>query len=444
MESTTRAKPKILYKGAATGPDFNTLKDMGEVFVTDGLEQAEVLWVDCATTKPDQYGHLLKAALDTGKTLVMDRLDPLSHEAVSRVVGTRMEDSVATLMVSRDPRAATPSSYALTVLGAASTALPPEQSAPPHLERDTTRKDWGKLLESHRALTPLDVGGPGLIPPRGVMYGIRTTTRLDAIRIRNPGWPATQGKVQTFERGFRSSFYVYRENGKANADYVVIRVQQATVNPGPLMVNTNQARGYWQYGVSTECAPNRGVPLLGTSPATTNGPGFVTQLSVPMHVRYLQDGACLPNHWLATHGPIVQITDGWSLANQSELGPGTASWDHFHRDPWDSLYDTMGSFDEWGSTRYEGIPPRVKNLSLLAGTHLTVENAAAWRFSATDIATHPQVTFREILQVRLVAFATATGSGTLGNQVASDGLFLENSITLDLPQITEDITNPCR
>src|SRR5215217_1210413 len=467
MKSTTRAKPKIFYTGAPSGQGFNTLKDVGEVSVEndkDHLEHAEVLWVDCTTTKPEDYGPLLKTALDAGKTLVMKHPDALAQDALSRIVGSRLTDNGASLILSRDPRATTPSSYAVTVIDEAPPPLSSEQSQSKGdgtsaatvgalLDVSQAPPDWTKLLETHRERTALAVGGPGLIPPTGVMYVIRTLafSRSDNVSIRN--WPATQGKSQTLGMGFTSSFYVYRDNGKSDAAYVVIRVQQAFSSPGSLMVNTNEARGLWHFELTTQGYHRQGgTPLLGTSPATTNGPSIITHLSIPLHVKYLQDGGCLANYWFATHGPVVRNTEGWGLANQSTigasfLGSGGATWSHFHRAPWNSLEDPTQEFERWRSTRFEGIPSRVKNLNALAGSTFTFENLAAWRFSASDIAADPNVTFCEDLSYRFAAFATGarTGSNTGSNQIhvvtMASGL---KSITLNLPEITDDGTSPCR
>ncbi|MFY2557057.1 hypothetical protein ACN469_05455 [Corallococcus terminator] len=446
MESTTRAKPKILYKGAATGPDFNTLKDVGEVFTTDGLEQAEVLWVDCATTKPDQYGHLLKAALDAGKTLVMDHLDPLAHEAMSRLVGTRLQDHAATLVVSRSP---TPSKYALTVLGESPTTSAPQGDAEPSFHGgERARHDWGAILEVHRDHTLISLGDARLIPPQGVMYGIRTHSGISSTQLTPPRWFRRQNSFQRVEHGFNSSFHVYRENGGTNTDYVVIRVQQATFNTGPLMADLAEVRGYWQFELNTECTHNRTATLLGASPMTTSGPNSLTQLSLSLHVKLLQEGSCLPQYWSATYGPVTRPSEGWGVSNLSSTLSGKAAWRHSHLAPWDSIEDPPDDYERWWRSRYEMsgvLGVKVKPLSLHARSSFTVESVAAWRFVASDIQADPQVTFTEKLWQRLIAFTTPYGTVTRTYEHSvRDPEASTHEITLNLPQVTEDVPSQCR
>ncbi|MFY2557054.1 hypothetical protein ACN469_05440 [Corallococcus terminator] len=472
MESTTRTKPKILFTGAPTGKDFNALKDVGEVSVKngkDGLELAEVLWVDCATTKPDQYEPLLRAALDAGKMLVLSHPDTQAHKALSEIVGTQLDEGAAALMVTRDLKATTPSSYSITVLDGAprinadeqvhsggdadakaAKAGPPNapqvRASPGVLESEGARHDWAASLDAHRARTNRSVGGPGLIPPQGVMYGIRTLTGSFSARLTKDNWNATRGKSQSVEYGFNSSFYVYRENGKSSADYVVIRVQQATFSPGALMVSENNAKGYWQFELRAECTNNRGAALLSTSPDTTNAGSMITQLSIPLHVKYLQEGSCLANYWSAAHGPVGRTNEGWGVSNQSTLGSGKAAWYHFHRDPWNAVNDPPDDFGRWWSSMYDGgYGGRVKNLNTLAGSSFTVENVSAWRFSASMISSNPNVTFTESLSHRLAAFANPTGTGNGHHQISWFNLGPGTKpITLNLPSVTEDVTSPCR
>jgi len=451
MESTTRAKPKIFYTGTSTGRDFNTLKDVGEVSLMSDLggpERAEVLWVDCATTKPDQYGPLLKAALDADKTLVMSHLDPQAREALSRIVDTRLEDIAETLVVSQLP---TPSKYALTILGATSTASTLEgDSEPSILDGKQARHDWGAILDAHRDRNILSMGSPGLIPPQGVMYGMRT---LSAHSGQSPD--SVLG-----ERGFNSSFYVYRENGGSNTDYVVIRVQQATFHapdPDPFPFPGRGDERFWQFELNAECTHDRSdAPLLGASPDATSGPSILTQLSIPMHVKYLREGGCFPQYWSAVHGPVARPSEGWGLSNQSNISAGKAAWRHFHLAPWNSIDDPPADYDRWCRTRYDFSVlerPRLKPLNLLSRSTFTVENVAAWRFKASTIASKPEVKFTETLRHQLIAFYYL---GVIGIpipiprplpspfQMAVHGETLTREITLNLVQVTEDISSPCR
>ncbi|MCP3169696.1 hypothetical protein [Myxococcus qinghaiensis] len=473
MESTTRTKPKILFTGAPVGKDFDALKDVGEVSVKngkDGLELAEVLWVDCATTKPEQYGPLLRTALDAGKMLVLGHPDAAAHQALSDLVGSQLDEGAAAVMVTRDLKATTPSSYALTVLdgtplvdgneethsgddtdsrsAAASPPSAPQRRSPrASLDGDgVAGHDWAATLDAHRARTNRSVGGPGLIPPQGVMYGIRTLAGSFSARLTGADWSAMRGKSQSVEYGFNSSFYVYRENGKASPDYVVIRVQQATFSPGALMVSENNAKGYWQFELRPECTNNRGAALLGTSPDTTNAGSMITQISIPLHVKYLQDGSCLANYWSAAHGPVGRTNEGWGVSNQSTSGSGKAAWYHFHRDPWNAVNDPPNDFGRWWSNMYDGgYGGRVKNLNTLAGSSFTVENVSAWRFSASMISSNPSVTFTESLSHRLAAFANPSGTGNGHHQISWYNLGPgTKSITLNLPSVTEDVSSPCR
>lgn len=466
MESTTRAKPRILVTGTPTGQEVNSLRTLGEVLFTNNkndLEHAEVLWVDCATATPDQYVPFLKETLDSGKTLVLIHPGPQAHEALSRILGTRLEKNGVSLVVSRDVRATAPSSYTLTLLdpsplpvepvlardaddSSSTTDAPLESSPPSRLELVAAQPDWGKALRTHQARTSLAVGGPGLIPPPGVMYGIRTYDYGFNVEVRKNDWDATKDKFQTAEVTARSSFYVYRENGKAPADYVVIRVQQATFSPGEMMVRASNVKGAWQYEASISCVPTQSVHLLASSPETTNGPSLITQLSVPLYVRYLRDGGCQPQYWAATHGPVGRVTEGWGLSNRSNMGVGDAKWLHSHLDPWNSVEDPPFEYPRWRLSRFEILPPRVKNLSVLGESAFTVENVAAWRFEASVVAANPFVMFTEILTLRLVLFAAPSVSGGINNGIAtgSTGPHLTYLPIINLPEVTEDLTNPCR
>ncbi|NVJ27416.1 MULTISPECIES: hypothetical protein [Myxococcus] len=469
MESTTRTKPRILFTGAATGKDFNALKDVGEVSVKnakDGLEHAEVLWVDCATTKPDQYESLLRTALDAGKMLVLSHPDAAAHQALSGIVGCQVDGEATALMISRDMAAATPSCYSITALGGAehvedaqvqeggdgdgapSTGRPSAatQARPPVLARDEEgpRRDWASLLESHRTRTPRSVGGPGLIPPSGVMYGMRTLNGSFSSRLTNyDDWAAASGRTQDIEYGFTSSFYVYRENGKTSVDYVVIRVQEATFSPGTFMVNVDNAKGFWQFDLHTECTNNRNVALLNSSPGTTNGPGVGAQISMPLHVKYVQEGSCVPNYWSAAHGPTARSIEAWALLNQSSNSSGVARWRVHHRDFWNSQNDPPEDFGRWWSMMYDGgYGGRVKTLSSLARSSFTIETVSAWRFSASVVASNPSVTFREALTYRLAAFANPKGTGR-NHRIAYPTRSGSNSISINLVSAT-DISSPCR
>lgn len=438
MEETTRAKLRILYTGASSGQDFNTLKDVGEILVQDGhddLERAEVLWVDCATTKPDQYGHLLKAALDAGKTLVLNHLDSLASDVVSRIVGTRLEDTAETLLVSRAPGAPPPSNHFLTILTA-----PRRKAEPAHLEGSLEEQDWSKILKTHRAQTSLSSGGAGLIPPHGVRFGIRTQSAYSTEPI---DW-GTFLLRQHPEHGFNSSFHVYRENGAPNADYVVIRVQRATFDPGALLYEGNSKKGFWLFDLHVECSHDRTAPLLSTSPDSTLGPSIVTQLSIPLHVKLLQEGSCHPIHWPAAHGPVALASAGWGLANRSIVTSGKAAWHLFHREPWNSLENPLSEFSRWKESMYETISAsRVKRLNLIAQSTFTLENVAVWRFNASDIATNPVVTFTDKVSHKLVAFS-GTGLVNLAREYAlREPASLSKAIPLNLPQVTGDVTSPC-
>ncbi|GEN08369.1 hypothetical protein SAMN05443572_106206 [Myxococcus fulvus] len=468
MQPTTRTKPKILFAGTTTGQDFNALKSVAEVSVkqgTDDLGIAEVLWIDCATTKPDQYAPLLRQALDSGKLLVLRHPDGPARKALADICGCEVQDGASVLMVTRDLKATTPSSYAVTALddttpvtttdeqvlsGGEAEAVPPTSpTARPSLavlERQGEPRDWAATLEAHRERSARSVGGPGLIPPQGVMYGIRTLTGSYSARVTNDSWKATQGKSQDVEFGFTSSFYVYRENGKSNADYVVIRVQQATCSPRTLMVREDNAKGYYQYQFQAQCTNNRGAPLLGTSPETTNNVNPITQISIPLHVKYLQDGSCMANYWSAAHGPVARTQEGWGLSNRSATSSGTAVWLSFHRDPWNSLNDPPNEFSRWWSNMFEGgYGGRVKTLNTLASSSFTVENVAAWRFSASMIATNRNVLFQEILNYRVTAFANPKGTNNGHHQISAGGWVTNpKSITLDVVAVAEDVNSPCK
>ncbi|NOJ77230.1 hypothetical protein [Myxococcus xanthus] len=471
MESTTRSKPRILFAGATTGQDFNSLKDVGELSVSngkDGLEAAEVCWIDCLTTKPGQYEPLLRTALDEGKTLVLSHPDAHAHQHLSKLAGCRVDGESGALMVSRDLGASTPSSYVVTALampiddpaaqqhsgsgGEAGEAtngkpspVPLQARTPSSTPQDNgARHDWAALLESHGRRAGRALGGPGLIPPAGVMYGIRTLNQSYTRHLTNSDdWSAASGKSQTAEFDFVSSFYVYRENGKPSADYVVIRIQEATFNPSTFMVNVDNAKGFWQYHFETRCTNNRNVPLLSTSPGTTNGPGVGAQISLPVLVKSVQDGSCVPNHWSATHGPVGRSIEGWALLNQSSNGSGTGRWVYHHRDFWNSQNDPPDEFGRWWAMMYEGgYGGRVKTLTSLARAAFTVENICAWRFSASTISSNPNVTFTESLNYRHVAFANPKGTGR-NHRIVWAWADRSASTTINLVTVT-DIASPCR
>ncbi|MCP3057522.1 hypothetical protein LXT21_01895 [Myxococcus sp. K38C18041901] len=467
MQPTTRTKPKILFAGTTTGQDFNALKDVAEVSVKQGADDlgiAEVLWIDCATTKPEQYAPLLRLALDEGKQLVLRHPDDPARKALSDIVGCELKDPAAALMVIRDLQATTPSAYAITVLEDAP-GLPPGELTQSGGDADPTSRssaaprgspvahesmgepqDWATLLDAHRTRSARSVGGAGLIPPQGVMYGIRTLTGSFGNRLTQSNWSETRGKSQDIEYGFTSSFYVYRENGKSSADYVVIRVQQATFSPRSLMVRADNAKGYWQFDLQAQCTNNRNASLLSTSPDTTNSASPITDLSAPLHVKVLQDGSCLPTYWSARHGPVARAQEGWGLSNQSGIGSGTALWRYFHREQWNSINDPPNEFGRWWSNMYDGgYGGRVKNLNTLAGSSFTVENVCAWRFSASMINSNRNVTFTEILRYKLAAFANPKGTGNGHHQISWYNL--ENSprtLTLDVVAVSEDVTSPCK
>ncbi|AKF86615.1 hypothetical protein MFUL124B02_30295 [Myxococcus fulvus 124B02] len=465
MQPTTRTKPKILFAGTTTGQDFNALKSVAEVSVkqgTDDLGIAEVLWIDCATTKPDQYVSLLRQALDAGKQLVLRHPDDPARKALSDIVGCELKDPAAALMVIRDLQATTPSSYAITVLDEEPGSAPGEQShsggdADPSARASGAPRsspaehlgepqDWATMLDAHRTRGVRTVGGPGLIPPQGVMYGIRTLTGSYGNRLTKSNWTETSGKSQDIEYGFSSSFYVYRENGKPSADYVVIRVQQATFSPRSLMVRADNAKGFWQFDLQAQCSNNRNAPLLSTSPDTTNSANPITDLSAPLHVKVLQEGSCLPTYWSARHGPVARAQEGWGLSNQSATSSGTALWRYFHRDPWNSVNDPPNEFGRWWSSMYDGgYGGRVKNLNTLAGSSFTVENVSAWRFSASMIGSNRNVTFSEVLRYKLAAFANPKGTGNGHHQISWFSLETSpRTITLDLVSVSEDVTSPCK
>ncbi|MCP3100016.1 hypothetical protein LZ198_14160 [Myxococcus sp. K15C18031901] len=466
MASTTEAKPRILYTGAPTGEDLPVLRQVGELTTKngkDGLEQAEVLWVDCATSKPDQYGALLRAALDAGKTLVLNRPDAPAHAALSGLVSLQVEDGAQALLVSRDTTNNTPAHHIITALGGAVTEEP---AAAPHsggdldpaarsadgarqpaqTEDTPLARDWARVLETHRRQSTRSVGGPGLIPPSGVMFGISTLSRSFPYDLTNSHWTSASGKRQSVEASFTSSFYVYRENGKSSPDYVVIRVQEATFDPGSRMLNINNAKGCWQYEFQTECTNNRGVQLIANSPGTTNGPGLGAQVSLPLYVKYVQEGSCTPNYWSASHGPVPRSIEGWGLSNRSAVGSGRATWYYHQRDTWNPINDPPGDFGRWWSMMFEGgYGGRVKNLTSLAGASFTVETVAAWRFTATQVASNPSVTFTEKLSRSFASFANPSGTGNGHHQIVWHGPMTERSasVTINLVSIT-DIQSPCR
>lgn len=472
MEPTSRTKPRILFTGATTSQDFNTLKVQGDICAKtgmEGLQLAEVHWVDCASTKPEQYGPMLRPTLDAGKMLVLRHPDARACQALSEVIGCEVEEGAATLMISRDLKATTPSCYSITVLDASPRVsvtehllegggkespaakpipsnLTPTRSTRAVSEEDGTQRDWANMFGIHQTEAKPRVGGPGLIPPQGVLYGIRNLTGSYSATLTKETWNATKGKTQPIEYGFNSSFYVYRENGKANADYVVIRVQQATFSPRTLMIRADNAKGYWQFDFQAQCTNNRNAALLSTSPDTTNSSPLVTQLSVPLHVKYLKEGSCQPNYWSATQGPGTKPQEGWGLSNRSGISSGTATWYHFIRDPWNVINDPPDDFGRWWSSMYEGgYGGRVKNLNTLAGSSFTVENVSAWRFSASMISANRNVTFSETLRYRLAAFANPSGTGNGHHQISWYTFeTTPKTLTLDVVAVTADPSNPCQ
>ncbi|AGC46829.1 hypothetical protein MYSTI_05552 [Myxococcus stipitatus DSM 14675] len=472
MEPTTRTKPRILFTGATTSQDFSALKVQGDICAkpgTEGLQLAEVHWVDCASTQPEQYAPLLRPTLDTGKILVLRHPDARACQALAEIIGCQVEEGAAALMVSRDLKATTPSSYSITVLDTAprlsvtehlleggdkqppaarpiTSNLTPTRSTRAIGEEDGTQRDWASMFGVHQAGPQPTTGGPGLIPPQGVLYGIRNLTGSYGATLTKENWNATKGKTQPIEFGFNSSFYVYRENGKASADYVVIRVQQATFSPRTLMIRADNAKGYWQFDFQAQCTNNRNAPLLSTSPDTTNSSPLVTQLSVPLHVKYLKDGGCQPNYWSAIQGPTTRTQEGWGLSNRSGVTSGTATWYHFIRDPWNVINDPPDEFGRWWASMYEGgYGGRVKNLNSLSGSSFTVENVSAWRFSASMISANRNVTFTETLRYRLAAFANPSGTGNGHHQISWYSLETHpNSITLDVVAVTNNPSSPCQ
>ncbi|MBJ6759777.1 hypothetical protein JGU66_03320 [Myxococcaceae bacterium JPH2] len=467
MKTTTHTRPRILFTGAPAGHDFSALKEVGDVTVKqgkEGLEHAEVLWVDCASTRPEQYTALLRSALDAGKTVVLGRPDAAAREALTGLASLRLEEGATALLVTRDTDIATPSSYSVTALGshsleepsvehqsggdkAAVTPPTPEARGPRLVhDADALRHDWGAMLEAHHHRARRSVGGPGLIPPTGVLYGIRTLSRSFPMTVRHDTWSATSGKSQSTEAGFTSSFYVYRENGKASADYVVIRIQEATFSTGSLMVRADNAKGFWQFELQTECTNNRSVALISNSPGTTNGPGVGAQITLPVNVKLVQDGGCVPTHWSASHGPVPRSIEGWGLINRSAVSAGRATWYYHQRDVWNPINDPPNQFSRWWAGMFDGgYGGRVKNHTALAGASFTVETVAAWRFSASTIASNPNVMFTENLAMNYAAFANPSGTGNGHHQISyyTSMISRSDSLTINLVSAT-DIASPCK
>ncbi|WP_338864934.1 hypothetical protein [Myxococcus stipitatus] len=410
---------------------------------------------------------MMRPTLDGGKILVLRHPDAKACQALSEVIGCQVKEGAPVLMVSRDLKATTPSCYLLTALDSASpmenideqgsaeeTTRASAQSHPskdsraeapsPAHEAPAAQRDWASAFDIHRQPAKRSVGGPGLIPPSGVLYGIRTLTQSYTRYITNfDDWSAASGKSQTAEFGFTSSFYVYRENGKANADYVVIRVQEATFNPSTFMVYVDNAKAFWQYHFQTECTNNRSTAALSTSPGTTNGPVVGPQISVPLHVKYVQEGSCVPNYWSASHGPVGRTIEGWALLNQSSNSAGTARWHYHHREFWNSQNEPPDDFGNWWSKMYEGgYGGKVKTLSALARSAFTVETLSAWRFSASAIGSNPNVTFTESLNYRLAGFANPKGTGR-NHRIIWATSDRSASITINLVSTT-DISSPCK
>ncbi|GEN08367.1 hypothetical protein SAMN05443572_106208 [Myxococcus fulvus] len=465
MESTRQTKPRIFYTGSPSGQDLDALTDLGDLFARNepsDLRRAEVLWVDCATTRPERYVPLLGQALSAGQTLVMTHLEPSAHDALEKLVGTRHDAGVTALMVSRDMRASAPSSFVFTVLDAPAPHVTPapapaeDASAPArgmegewelhttHLQAPRSQRDWGRQLAAHRAQRSLSVGGPGLIPPQGVMYGVRSLVNHSRTPITYETWPTTKGKTQHFELDYVVSYHVYRENGRPDADYVVIRVQQVTTHPEVLMVDSGDAKGFWQFNLSLSCRCQRDVPFLRTSPDTTTDPLFSVQLPVLLHVKSIQNGSCRAHFWEASHGPVTRATEGWAVSQRYEPTSKQMTWAHGHFAPWDSfdVPPTQVEFPRFVPIIYDG--NRVKSLNPLAGATVTVENCAAWRFSAREIAANPKVKFEEFQQQNLVAFANPTGSGTSKKKLRVFNINLDDSLEFNLPQVADDVTSPCR
>lgn len=468
MESKTHTKPRILFTGAPTANVVNVLREVGDVTVGDGasgVEHAEVLWVDGATAAPHTRQHLYRAALEAGKTLVLTGLDAATRKAVEGVLPVQLGDTAPAVMITRDTTASTPHSYTITPLddsldahpaggapsgaglqlhsGGPLDAAAPQVVSPGALERE---RGWASALRAHQQRTNRSVGSPGLIPPSGVLYGVSTFNRSYNYYLSNSHWSSTSGKQQTAESSFISSFYVYRENGKASTDYVVIRIQEATFSPGTLMVRTDNAKGFWQFELQTECTNNRQTALITANPGTTNGPGVSAQTSVPLNVKYVQDGSCVPNIWNATHNPIVRSIEGWGLQNRSSMSAGRATWYFHQRDVWNPVTEPPSDFGRWWAQMFEGgYGGRVKVLTALAGSAFTVETACAWRFSASTVASSPNVTFTEKLSVNFASFANPSGTGNGHHQIVNYTSMLErsDSHTINLVNLT-DIASPCK
>ncbi|WP_143097238.1 hypothetical protein [Myxococcus fulvus] len=307
------------------------------------------------------------------------------------------------------------------------------------------RLDETSMREEPLARTTFLAGGAGMIPPPGVLLGVQQRSQQLTQKFTHSKWAFLKGATQAPWCCISRVFYIYRENGKQPADYVVTRVLQAIVSSGTPMKDENNVRGYFPYELSMECTHNRQVALIGSSPDSTLGSQTHTQFSIPLQIKYLSEGSCLPQTWSATYGPESHSIPDWGVMNQSTTSAGKAAWRYFHRAPWDIREDPPSDYQRWWRKMYDGESSsgRVKRLNLLARSTVNLGNVATWRFDANVIATNPSVTFNEKLTLRLAAFANTKAPLSDHDMDTRDMEFKPDAVQLNLVQETEDVTSPC-
>jgi len=453
MEDKSQQKMKILFTGDPAGGLVTALKEVGDVTLGSearGLDQADVLWVDpTAAASPPPPPPLYRTALDAGKAVVLTNLDATTRRAVEGELPIHLGETLSSVMISRDTAASTPHSFVITVLeengGVQSHGFERVSGGP----RDTQAaspgvKEWAhglaSAVQARRQRTSFAVGGPGLIPPVGVKYGMVTLERSYTHTIGPIGWAGTGNAVQRPEFGFTTTYYIYRENGNSSrTDYTVIRVQQATFNPKTLLVRSNDAKGFWQYQLETGCKHNQSAGLLGTHPPTLERTNVMTQLSVPLYVKYLLNGGCVSTTWTAKHESDTWSLQGWGVMNKSLMSSGEAQWVSNQRDIWDSVSKPTSQFGTWWAEMFEGgYGGRVKEQTSLAQSLFTINNACAWRFSS-NVGT---VNFTEFIKVTLAAFANPKGSGNGHHIVDGSSNSQYPTQFIDLANVT-NIDTPC-